>query len=416
MNSLIHRMRGAVRAVLLGVATIGLMCSAQAAVQQIPSTPTTLAGSQDRMISYRHQNHMWQTADGGTHVLMNVGTQADGRTLRIFTSMDNGVTWVAGIDLPNTGETSTSDGFLAGNNLYVTYATASSAIAFSFLQYDPPTRTWRLVSTETVYQSSTVLAVNPTLTRDGQNAYWVAFPTQDANFNYSIKLMQRASSMSGWIDTGLVFGVVDKQGVDRSARLVTIAGGVGMVYSVHQNFFWATRTNGSAPTQAWSTSQIYASQVADIDPYGSHFSVMVDAGSNVHVAMVDGGQLLYFRWLYNKQSWNAQPFVLSQPVQATYMQILAAGSNLMIVYNSKTTLGVLQSSNSGQTWVATHALTHPPTDGNPDYTNPRMEAPSNGSGSPVPVLQQYVDSGVQRAMQFQVPVLSGITSQPTPHP
>jgi hypothetical protein len=415
MKSLINRVRSAAGAALLAAWMIGPMSAAHAELQKIPSTPTTLASSEDRMISYRHQNHMWQTDDGGTHLLMNVGDQPNGRALRMFTSMDNGVTWVASIDIPNTASTSTSDGFLSGNNLYVTYATTNKAIAFSFLQYDPSSQTWRLMKTETAYQAANVQAVNPTLTRDGQNRFWVAFPILAPGGLYSIKLMLRASDTSGWADTGLVFGAVDQNGVKRSARLVTIAGGVGMVYSVQQNFYWATRKNAADPAQPWSTSQIYVNQVDDKDPYCSHFSVMVDAGSNVHLALVDGGQLLYFRWLYGKQSWNAAPFRLSQPVHATYMQILAAGTNLMIVFNSDTSLGVLQSSNSGQTWFTTHALIHPPTDGDPDYTNPRVEAPSNGAGTPVPVLQQYQDNGVRRIMQFQVPVVAGISAPPTPH-
>jgi len=178
---------------------------------------------------------------------------------------------------------------------------------------------------------------------------------------------------------------------------------MGLVYTVHGNMFWATRANADSETDPWLWTRIYTNQADDFDPYGSHFSVAVDAQSNVHVAFADGSQLKYLRMTFARSDWTLK--TLANPAHTAYMQMLVtAAGPLMIVFNNDTTLGVLQSTDGGKTWAATHALTHP-NDG-ADYSNPRTESPSTRSGNPVPVLQQYVDGAVQRALEFQVPVVT----------
>jgi len=405
MTRMLTRLLGQARNLFLAVVVTGLSSAAVSqVVDVIPSTPTNISGTTERMISYRHQNHMWQTADGATHALVNVGAQPNGTSLRLYTSVDNGVTWVGGVELPVTNATSTSDGFLESNNLFVIYSTSAGAVAFSQLRYDPQTTTWTLGATEMAYQSATVQAIGPTVARDAQGRHWVGFTSQDAAGNYSIKMVLRPSAAQGWVDTGFVFGPTDNVSNERSARVVTVAGGVGMVYTVHQDVFWAKRQNNWPVTQAWARSQAYIDKGVDNDPYGSHFSLTVDDQNNVHMAMVDGGQMLYLRLADGAQTWTRK--ILTKPVQAAYVQILTSGSTLMLVGNDKSNVVVFQSTDGGSSWVKTHLLSHPPSDGINNYGNPRMELPGNDPASPVPVLQQYRQQNSQRTLSFQVPVKS----------
>jgi len=54
----------------------------------IKATTTNLASSNERMISYRHQQHLVQTADGALHLLLNRGTLSPGPGLSLFSSFD----------------------------------------------------------------------------------------------------------------------------------------------------------------------------------------------------------------------------------------------------------------------------------------------------------------------------------------
>jgi hypothetical protein len=249
-----------------------------------------------------------------------------------------------------------------------------------------------------------VQAIGPTVARDAQGRHWVGFTSQDAAGNYSIKMVLRPSAAQGWVDTGFVFGPTDNVSNERSARVVTVAGGVGMVYTVHQDVFWAKRQNNWPVTQAWARSQAYIDKGVDNDPFGSHFSLTVDDQNNVHMAMVDGGQMLYLRLADGAQTWTRK--ILTKPVQAAYVQILTSGSTLMLVGNDKSNVVVFQSTDGGSSWVKTHLLSHPPSDGINNYGNPRMELPGNDPASPVPVLQQYRQQNSQRTLSFQVPVKS----------
>ena len=78
---------------------------------------------------------------------------------------------------------------------------------------------------------------------------------------------------------------------------------------------------------------------------------------------------------------------------------------MVLVGNSYTNLSVYQSTDGGATFTRTQALTHPAPTGAIDYSRPRMETPAT-STSPIPVLQQYLDGKIQRAMFFAVPTVA----------
>jgi hypothetical protein len=66
--------------------------SADARPERIQATQTAITSSADRMISYRCQDHMWHTADGATHVMLNTGVVGGGPSLQLFSTFDGGPT------------------------------------------------------------------------------------------------------------------------------------------------------------------------------------------------------------------------------------------------------------------------------------------------------------------------------------
>src|SRR3546814_3970307 len=100
----------------------------------LDGTPTTLQSNTERMISLRHQEHMWETSDGATHVIVNRGELTASDSLQLYSTFDQGLTWVAGPHLADSDRYSTSDGYLVGDVLYVTHATPRSEEHTSELQ------------------------------------------------------------------------------------------------------------------------------------------------------------------------------------------------------------------------------------------------------------------------------------------
>ena len=335
-------------------------CLASAQVEQIPANFTTLASTADRMISYRSQNHMWQTADGATHVVINRGPGLSGQSLTLFSTFDGGSTWVnSGVNLPKSNGSSTSDGYLVDNRLFMTYDVGTGIIRAAELQYDAASTTWTLQKVETVFSSGTNLALTPAMAADALGRRWLTFTHQDTvTLNFSIKMMVKASADAAWADTGLIFGNVDNVSNERSGRPVTTRRGVGVVYTVKADTFWAERNNKWALNANWNKLPVYTKQTPSNDPYGTHFSAIVDAGSNVHLASVDGGKVVYSRWMIDQNTWTTR--VLTDDIKASYLQATIVDGKLMIVTNSYTNLSVYQSTDNGASFVRTHALTHPP--------------------------------------------------------
>lgn len=405
-------------ALLLGVVLLSfeMMPAALAGYLTIPASPTTLVSDADRMISYRHQNHMWQTSDGATHAVINSGTLAGpNASLTLYSSFDSGNSWVAMLTLANTGMYSTSDGVLENGNLTLAYSSIQGQILLSEAHYDSVQKSWSLVKTETVFDSSNLAGINPAIAIDSLGTIWCAFVSQDltpSNSGYNIKLVQRTSDATGWQDTGFIFGPTDNVnitspfGPERSARPVVLSNGVGMVYTVHQDIFWAYRANGWPVNQPWIGQTLFTSVPPyDVDPYQSHFSVVADFQKNLHMATVDHGRLLYFRFVNYTQAWNPVR-ILTNDINATYVQTTLAAGTLAILYNANTVVRAIQSTDRGTTFTLTDLLTHQPAPSGStlDYTHPRIETPGLAL-NPIPVLQQYVDGTTQKAMYFAVPVI-----------
>ena len=394
-----------VRQLLLSLSLAAAASLALAEAQQIQGQPTTLASTADRMISYRCQNHMWQTADGATHAIINRGPGLSGQSLTLFSTFDGGATWInSGVSLPSSNGSSTSDGYLSGNRLRMTYDVGTSAIRYAEVNYDPAARTWKLGQVQVVYNSDSAAALTPSMAADAKGRQWLAFTSQDkATGNFSIKLMLRVSKTDAWVDTGFVFGSVDNLSNERSGRPIATKGGMGMVFTVKSETYWAERKNSWDPAQPWKQSLVYTKEVPMNDPYGTHFSVVADAAYNMHMVQVDGGRMVYSRYLVADKAW--QTSILTDNQKTSYVQATIADGNVVLVGNSYTNLSVYQSTDGGETFTRTQALTHPAPTGGIDYSRPRMETPAT-STSPIPVLQQYLDGKIQRAMFFAVPTVA----------
>ena len=369
----------------------------------IPPSMTSMTSTADRMISYRHQNHMWQTSDGAMHVMINRGTQPSGDSLQLFSSFDQGFSWVGSVALANSDEDATSDGYLDNGLLYMTYSTPAREIVFAILQYNVSVRTWTLVQSETAYSSPSIETINPALASDAMGRLWLAFVARTTpGGNYSIKLLRKVSDAEGWVDTGFVFGEVDNLSIERSARPVATSTGIGMVYTVHQKIYWAARDNQWPLAQAWSRQLLFTSQANDNDPYESHFSVAADSRKNIHMVTPDGGRLLYLRFDAASRSWNIR--YLTSDIQAGYPQLTIMPGVIAIAVNMSTQAAIYQSRDSGTTFSYTQQLIHGTPAAGVSYANPRLETPTN-SLSPLPLLQQYVDNGTQRLLFYSTPVI-----------
>lgn len=376
---------------------------------------TSLTSTTEHMISYRHQEHSWQTSDGGMHVLINRGEQAGGDALALFSSHDEGWSWAQMASLPKSGATSAADGSFGNNTLTVAYSSNVGDVRATAFKYDPALRTWRTTDVHKVPRASKLIAAfNPTQVTDRNKNGWIALVESDLGSGESaIRLYRRAAGTQVWEDTGLSFGPRDAlsvyPAVKRSARLVLTPGGIGMIYTVREQMFWAERPTEGAAGLPWTlrSEPLYTSPYPpDDEPLSSHFSTLVDDKGYLHTAMADGGRLIYQRYDAVDLAWSA-PKVLTGDLNVTYPQITwIGGAKIAIVVNVDAMARVFQAADRGQsgTFYCTHRLEHPvaPIGSGIDYGRPRIEMPSK-SRAPVPVFQQFEtqNGAKQRALLYQ---------------
>lgn len=367
-------------------------------------TVTSLTSTADRMISYRFQERMWQTSDGRYHLMINRGALSPAGSLVMYSSGDGGVTWTQQFVVTDTNATSTCDGFLGGNQLNLAFSTSSGAIAFGTWRYDSTTGTWARRRVDTVYSDAAQLALNPAVAADSTGALWLAYVTQDrSSLVAAIRLARRPPSSVTWAGTGLVFGDVDNLGLERSARPWPIPGGMGLLYTVREKIFWATRSDGALASTPWATTTLFVAQPPyDPDPHGSHFSFVNDAANNLHLVTPDKGRALYFRFDFATQQWQP-PRTVNGASSVGYVQMARVGDRLVMIANSATRGEVFQSADLGLTWTRPYSLTHPEPTGTISYSPPRLEMASFSTG-PAPVMQLFTEGKVFKLMQFSVPV------------
>ena len=389
---------------LLGAGlALGVCAGAMAAAATINSTPTSLQGSSDLMISLRHQDHMWQAANGEHYLVINRGLASAKGSLQLYSTPDQGLSWYPGPRLPGSASQTYSDGYLVGNTLYLTYTTAAGELIFTALQRKGSTAVpaWKTLFSETAFSSTTYYALNPGVAIDANGTIWIAFVARNGT-NYSIRMVRKTTQDTSWVDTGFTFGVVDNLSIERSAKPVATATGMGMVYAVHNQILWASRENDWPLDQPWPGQVIFTSSAGDNDPYSSHFSVARDAQDNIHMSLSDGGRVGYSRYDAVSGNWSSK--WISGDIKAAYIQTSIVGNAVVVTANnSSNRLLVYRSIDGGSTFTQPYTLVHPAPGNGVTYTYARMETVSNTPG-PMLTLEQYVDNGTQRLLLFNVPL------------
>jgi hypothetical protein len=380
---------------------LSILAGGSARAEIVVPTPTNLQSNEDRMISYRHQERMWQTTDGALHLVINRGT-LNGGGLALFSSFDGGRQWVLALPFASTGRESTVDGELNGTLLSLMIGEAAGTIRRQVLQYDTTTRTWVSQSSEPAVVSAELYAINPAGITDRQGIVWCAFLARDrASGNHSLRLARR--SLDGtWALTGDVLGGSD-QSQARSARPILTPEGVGIAFRVRNAFWWASRIDGAELSAAWDQLLVNVdTPQRDLnDPFASHFGAVADDQQAIHLVLVDERDVLYFRRDPVLGAWSA-PRAIDGPRRSTYVQIGWNGAKIVVAIPANVGSGVvLTSADGGSSFVEEHSLVVPTPTAGVTYEFSRPEMPSRWFG-PLPILQQYAQRRQQRLMVYEI--------------
>jgi hypothetical protein len=403
------------RAWMHALAALSLLspCAAWSQATRIESTTTSITSTTKRMISYRDQQHSWQTSDGGIHLMVNSGTLPANDSLTLYSSFDGGNTWVPKLSLPHTDGFSTSDGMLTatgtGATLQLVYGTAANTgnIIYAIATYDASTQTWTLTSTQTAFSAKAVTGSDPAFAVDSNGGLWCGFTAENIQSQeYQIDMLYLAAKSTNWVNTGLVFGTTDDSS-QHAARPVPFTGGVGMIYQSDETMYWSYRMSTSAIEAPWESSVLYVGLPSNnADPYDSHFSVVADASNDLFLGFAGNSQLLYLKYTSSTATWAPIQALTTSKAKSAYMKASIAGGNIVMIANDLSSLEVFQSTNDGDTFQLTQALVHPTGgSGTDDYQNPRVEMPSYAT-SPMPVWQQFYYGSTQGLLFFPVPVIN----------
>ncbi len=391
----------------MGLAVM-LWANSVAAQVEIAAGLTDLSSTSERVISYRFQEHMWQTPDGATHAMINRGLYSPGATLVLHSSYDGGSTWAPKATYSQSDLIATSDGQLSGNDLHVVYSDSNLAIRYNVVRYQAALRRWASVRGMVVAESGGVTRQGPACALDNQGGIWCSFVTRDAAIGRAaIELAYLRRLPIKWSGTLAVVGPVDNASftVERSARPIRLSDGMGLIYTVHNTFYFAKRLDGWSLDAPWSSTRLFdADLVDDVDPYESHFSVARDGFGNTHLATTSGGKVVYSRLVNGAVAW--EPLrILADLADANFVKVSAAGGQVLVVANNTlTTSGVYASNDQGQSFALTYNLSHAAlqTSNNAILVFPRVEMPSTWNRSPI-VLQQYRELADAKLMAFRLP-------------
>lgn len=408
---------------------VGMSFPARAAVEE---QSTNLVSSTPYLFSYRHQRHMVVTADGRYHLLTNLGTQGGANASLYLLSSSDGVNWIQQRHLGYTDQYAVSDSALVGNTLTTVYQSSDGFIRLASATYDPISKSWGAFTVSKVPRaSSDVRAMNPSFTVDANGNTWVSYVEENTTTRQVGIVVYRLSADKGtWASAKQYFGTTaaynDPQFAKRSARLLTIPGGIGMVYTAGPDIFWAQRKLKGGADLAWNSSGLFLSGTQDKDPMSSHFSAVTDSVGNVFVAFTDSGNLYYNRREAANSQWLADPLILvsadnPKSGQPTYAQVSWLGnSQLLIAHNAGMSMRVLKAPTTAvlKTDFKCQLLAyHNNLDPAAYYKDARLEMPAFlGSATLVPLLQQY--QGYQPVDGGPTPpqYAGGVTFSPTATP
>lgn len=310
----------------------------------IEGSTLNLSARSERLLSYRHQERMHFTEDGGLHSFINNGSNGSrNNSLMLFSSYNEGSTWSLQFQIPQTGANSSVDTLMLGDTLYIAYSTTDEQIAFASLRYNPQNAEWSLLSANTVYlngKNRRYRAHIPTLTIDSLGRFWIAFTETDYFGSISKSIVCYSEDLGQtWnvsnIDLLSTF-ISEKQ----SVRLISLKDRIGIIFTKQADdrsigkVGWAYRLDNSDPTEEWITEIIL-----ELDPesyvgrFASHFSTLVDPLDNIHVAIANYQYLEYLRFDGSSLTWDTAR-QLSEDNNVEQMQISMSNENeLFIIYD-----------------------------------------------------------------------------------
>lgn len=383
------------------------------AVSQV--SQTTLSSHAKRLISYRHQRHLFVTADGRFHIVANLSGQSGSSAALNLQSSDDGLVWTQQRKLGYTDGNSVSDSALDGNVLTVVYQCNDGLVRMATATYDPASKSWSTFTVEKVPRvASSHNAVNPSFTVDGNGNTWVAYVQEDTTTgNVGIVAYRKSADKGTWASAKQYFGDVNASapfGYDkRSARLVTLPGGIGMLFSYGPSIYWTERKLKGGADLAWNSPTLMLSGTPDGDPMSSHFSTVVDGVGNVFAAFTDAGNLYVNRRDALTRQWYSTPqTVLSSTKNPTAKPVYAqlawlGGTQLALATNLASNTGVyLAQTSAGAAFKCAELAKHDSFDTTVyDFTEPRIELPAFPTGT-VPLLQQFqtMDQSLQDVAGF----------------
>jgi len=395
---------------------VTLACAAAApahAVSQV--SQTTLTSDAKRLISYRHQRHLFVTSDGRSHIVANLSGQSGSTAALNLQSSDDGLVWIQQRKLGYTDSNSVSDSALNGNVLTVVYQCNDGLVRLATATYDPASKSWSSFTVEKVPRvDSSYNAVNPSFTVDRNGNLWVAYVQEDTTTgNVGIVLYRKSADKGTWASAKQYFGDVNANapfGYDkRSARLVSLPSGIGMLYSYGPDIYWTERKLKGGADLAWNSPTLMLAGTPDGDPMSSHFSTVVDGVGNVFAAFTDAGNLYVNRRDAGTGQWYSSPqTVLSATnnpsAKPVYAQLAwLGGTRLALATNLAVNTGIyLAQTTAGASFKCAELAKHDGFDTTVyDFTEPRIELPAFPAGT-VPLLQQFqtLDETVQYAAGF----------------
>lgn len=374
---------------------------------------TNIWGTTEGIISSRHQEHMWIGEDGSFHL---VAKQGDNKGLSLFSSFDEGASWQYMLSVADTNNTSTSDGFLVGNRLFLISSSSRRGINVSQLDYDSFHQQWILEQSTTIHQDVNFKASHPTLAMDTENRLWATFTTRDRFTKQSkINILYSEDDGINWQDSGVTLAANNFEH-RKSARVINLSNAVVAIYSDGLTLNWAYRLNRWSLDEPWQKGLLFEYEnPIQKDPRGTHFSVVVDRFDNIHIATNDGQRrLLYLKYDRQQNNW-LEPRILTDFNSASYMQIsLSEDNRLLIAYDARpgniSYLEVIESFDYGETFSDGTSMVFFP---GKNWGNPRLETPAFVEGT-LPVLQQISiqNDQIQGLVYFDYELLESSFSEP----
>lgn len=329
----------------------------------VTGMPTGIAGTADAMISLRMQEHMVQTADGGYHLMANLG---DLGGLTLVSSYDAGTSWQAAFALAETGNLSTADLSLDRSTgaLSVVYADADDAIQHAAYSYAGGT--WNPVSSATVAAAPLQPLQGPTVATGPDGDLWVAASANLFTDAFEIVLYRSADQGQTWAEVDVALeDAASRTGV---ARLLATDDDLVLVYSTGDALYAASSADGAS----WSSEKLLYFPAFQIDPFRSHFSAAV-AGDDIHLFTSEGARdLAYFTRDGETGPWSEKR-MLTTDAGGAYMQAsVSDDGGLYVTYDNRVRdrIEVLESLDGGASFETAGELAYLPFD---EVGYPRME-------------------------------------------